>query len=114
MGKSGCEGREDDVVALLEQLLVVPHGQRNRCCRRVAVAVDVDDDLFERYLRALGHGLDDAAVGLVGYHPVDGIGSQSESAHHHPNVVAHLRDGIAEDRAPLLIDIVELVRHREL
>ena len=74
----------------------------------------VHNYLFERQIYAFRYSLDNAEVGLVGYHPVNGLGSQSESAHHHPYVVAHLRDGIAKHRAPLLIDVVELVRHREL
>ena len=41
MHEAGTESRKYDVVALLEILLVIPHGERNSGCTRVAVTVDI-------------------------------------------------------------------------
>ena len=71
MNEAGTKGGEHDLVALLEQMLIVPEGQWNSGGTGVAIMVDVNHHAVEIELSTLGYSLDDAEVCLVRYNPID-------------------------------------------
>ena len=65
MNEAGTKGGEHNLVALLEQMLIVPKGQWNGGGTGVAIMVDIDHHAVEIELGTLGYSLDDTEVGLL-------------------------------------------------
>src|SRR5512146_140814 len=80
-GEAATEGREHELVAGLEPLLVVPQAERNRRVGGVAVFVDRHHHAVHRQAHALGRRLDDALVGLMRHQPVDHVAAQIIAGH---------------------------------
>ena len=59
MNEAGTKGGEHNLVALLEQMLIVPKGQWNGGCTGVAIMVDIDHHAVEIELGTLGYSLND-------------------------------------------------------
>src|SRR6185369_15525850 len=72
-GQPGAERPQHHERTLLDAAL--PNGlvqrNRNRCCRRIAIAVQIKHDFFKRQLKSISHRLEDAHVGLMRYIEVE-------------------------------------------
>src|SRR4051812_38754266 len=67
-GQARAERHEEDIVPVLHAARVhrLAQRDRDRSRRRVAVLLDVHEDLVGVKLKTPGHGVDDAGVRLVG------------------------------------------------
>ena len=107
MDESCSEGGKDHIVAFPQLTLVVPQCKRYRGRTRIAVMLNIHHHLIHRQFQTLGHGLDDAHVSLMRNDPMDVILIQTIALSDQCTVVAHIRHGIAEHRAPLLVEVVQ-------
>ena len=114
MNEAGTKGGEHNLVALLEQMLIVPKGQWNGGGTGVAIMVDIDHHAVEIELGTFGYSLDDAEVGLVRYNPIDILALEVVALEYLQHVVAHVGYRIAEHGASLLVEVVQTVIYGEM
>ena len=114
MYESGSESCEYKIVTFLQATLVLPKCQRNGGGTGVSEVLDVHHHVIHRQVKTLGHGLDDAHVGLMGYHESDIVLVQTVALGYEHAVVTHVRHGIAEHRAAFLIKVVQTVVYCEI
>ena len=88
-GEAGAEGDHDDLVAALEALGAVGlvEGDGDGGSGGVAILVEVDEDTLVGDREAVGDGVDDAQVGLVGQDELDVVGGEAGA----------LDDGVGRD-----------------
>src|SRR3712207_5330392 len=102
---------EYEVVAFLQIFLKIPKYQWHAGCAGIAIALDVDEDLLHGNAHTLGHGFDNAKIGLMGHNVINVVHGKPVALYHFKTIVAHRRHGIAEDRAALLIGEVHAMVH---
>lgn len=105
-GEACAEGREDEVVTLLELLLEFPDAEGDRSRAGVASVLDVDHHTIHRYLHLTRYSVDDAEVSLVGDYPGDVIIAQPVALHDGAAAGGHALDSLLEDGSTLLVDEV--------
>ena len=114
MHEACSEGCHDDIVALFQQMLVLPKCQWDGSSRCVTEVLNVDHHLFHGQFQAFCHCLDDAHIGLMRYYPLDVVLVQTIALGNQGAVITHVSHRIAEYRAPLLIEVVQTVIYREM
>ena len=98
-GQAGSEGHENDMVTRAEPASPVCLVQRDGAGRGrgVAVFVEVHENPFLGNIDALGNGLDDAEVGLVGNEELDVVWLEAGAFNNRISGIPHAGDGVLED-----------------
>src|SRR5262245_17851532 len=106
--ESRAHGGEQDQIAFLQLAVVnrVADGQRDSRRGRVAVFVNILDDLALVEADLVGGGIDDTQVGLVSDEGADVGAGQVVPLQHRSAQLFHLADGVFEDRLAALADIM--------
>lgn len=105
-GEACAEGREDEVVTLLELLLEFPDAEGDRSRAGVASVLDVDHHAIHGYLHLTRYSVDDAEVSLVGDYPSDVVIAEPVALHDGAAAGGHALDSLLEDGSTLLVDVV--------
>jgi hypothetical protein len=111
--ESRANGGEQHQVALLQSLFFQRrlHCQRDRACRGVAIAIDVDDDLLERQAQAFGGSRDDPPIGLMGDEAIYVVAGQAMFGQDFFRHLGHFFDRVLEDILSVLVDDVHFLVH---
>ena len=107
-GESGTKGRENQLVAFLEAVLVLVETQGDAGSTGVAAMLDVDHHLALVDAQACAHSFDDAQVGLMGDKPIDVLVGESVAFHHVLARGEHVDYSVAVNGAAFLINAVEV------
>ena len=85
--------------------------ERNRGCRRVAVQLKVDHDLFVRQPETLRGSRNDSAVRLMRHEQIEVGSVQMVPFEHTPADLLGLPDGKLENGGPILLHVVQPLVH---
>src|SRR5262249_47061255 len=109
-----ADRREQYQIPLLEPSRAhgVVERERNRCRRRVAESIDVDDDLVLIDAELFGRRLDDAAVRLVRHEEVEVVRLEPVARENPLRDLLGLSDGELEDGLAVLLHVVKALVDR--
>ena len=93
MYETGSESSQYQVVTLLQLWFILPKGQRNGCRTGISEMLDIEHHLLHGQLQALGNGLDNTDIGLMGDDITDIVFRQTVMLCYQGTIIAHIGHG---------------------